>query len=150
MYARQMNNLFPLVSFGGAVNRLFDDLLDHGRFRSSFQSRQAGFPAMNVWEDAENVYVEAELPGMSMDDIDIQLLDKQLTIKGRRDAIQGDGVKQHRRERYVGSFERELTTPIEIDAEKTRAELRDGVLTVTLPKAVAARPKSIKVNFESN
>ncbi len=150
MYARQMNNLFPLVNFGGAVNRLFDDLLDHRRLRSSFDSRQAAFPAMNVWEDADNVYVEAELPGMRMDDIDIQLLDKQLTIKGRRAAVQGDGVKQHRRERYVGSFERELTIPIEIDAEKVHAELHDGVLTVTLPKAAAARPKSIKVNFESN
>ncbi len=150
MNARQMNNLFPLANFGGAVNRLFDDLLDHGPLRSGFDSRPAAFPAMNVWEDADNVYVEAELPGTSMADIDIQLLDKQLTIKGRRDAVRGDGVTHHRRERYFGSFERELTIPIEIDAEKTRAELHDGVLTVTLPKAAAARPKSIKVNFESN
>ena len=120
MFARQMNNLFPLVHFGGAVNRLFDGLLDYGPPPSRFDSRPAAFPAMNVWEDTDNVYVEAELPGTNMDDIDIQLLDKQLTI------------------------------PIEIDAEKVHAELHDGVLTVTLPKAAAARPKSIKVNFESN
>lgn len=150
MYARRMNNLFPLVNFDGAVNRLFDGLLDYGPPPSRFDSRPVAFPAMNVWEDADNVYVEAELPGTNMDDIDIQLLDKQLTIKGRRDAVQDDGVTHHRRERYVGSFERELTIPIEIDAEKTRAELHDGVLTVTLPKAAAARSKSIKVNFESN
>ncbi len=150
MYARQLNNLFPLVNFDRTVNRLFDGLLDHGPLRSGFDPRQAAFPAMNVWEDADSVYVEAELPGTSMDDIDIQLLDKQLTIKGRREALRGDGLTHHRRERYVGSFERELTIPIEIDTEKVRAELHDGVLTVTLPKAAVARPKSIKVNFESN
>ena len=87
---------------------------------------------------------------MTLDAIDIQLLGKKLTIKGERSATRDENVTHHRRERYSGSFERELTIPVEIDADNVKAELQDGVLTVTLPKVAAARPKKIEVNFKEN
>ncbi len=87
---------------------------------------------------------------MTLEAIDIQLLGKKLTIKGERSATRDETVTHHRRERYNGSFERELTIPVEIDADGVKADLRDGVLTVTLPKAAAARARKIEVNFKAN
>ena len=150
MIARQHRNVFPLFDLNREMGRLFGDLLD-GRLPVLAPDAQGGpFPAINVWESDADVFVETEVPGLKMDDIEIQLLGSELSIKGRREALKNDGVTHHRRERFSGSFERELTIPVEIDAEKVRAELHDGVLTITLPKAAAARPKKIEVNPASN
>ena len=150
MIARQPRNVFPLFDLNREMGRMFGDLLD-GRLRLHAHDSQASpFPAINVWESDADVFVETEVPGLKMSDIEIQLLGSELSIKGRREAVKNDGVTHHRRERFNGSFERLLTIPVEIDAEKVRAELHDGVLTVTLPKAAAARPKKIEVNLKSN
>lgn len=150
MIARQQRNVFPVLDLNREMGRLFGDLFD-GRLPVQTHVPQASpFPAINVWETDADVFVETEVPGLKMDDIEIQLLASELSIKGRREVVKNDGVTHHRRERFSGSFERELTIPVEIDAEKVRAELHDGVLTITLPKAAAARAKKIEVNLASN
>jgi len=103
------------------------------------------FPATNVWEDERNVYVEAELPGLKMEDLEILACGNELTIRGeRKNGCKGEAT-YHRRERGVGSFSRVLRLPVPVDAEKIEAALKAGVLTITLPKAEAARPRRIEV-----
>jgi len=103
------------------------------------------FPAVNIWEDENSLYAEAELPGVKMEDIEISVVGNELTLKGERKPFAGDDGKYHRRERGVGSFTRVLHLPLDIDAEKVEATLRNGVLLIHLPKAAAALPRKIEV-----
>jgi HSP20 family protein len=106
-----------------------------------------GGPRLNVWEENDTFYAEAEVPGLRQEDIDVSVIGKQLTIKGKREsAPENKETVFHRRERVVGEFVRAVTLPAEIDAEKVSATLNGGVLTVTLPKAEAAKPRKINVH----
>jgi HSP20 family protein len=104
-----------------------------------------GFPSLNIWEDADAVFAEAEVPGLKAEDLDISVIGNQLTVKGRREAVAVDGGTYHRRERNVGEFTRTVTLPSEIDADKVEATLADGVLKISLPKAEAAKPRKVTV-----
>jgi HSP20 family protein len=100
-----------------------------------------------LWQDEQNLYAEAELPGVSLDNLEILAQGDSLTISGSRPSSQNDGGRPLiRAERLSGAFERTLTLPVEIDADKVSATLRDGVLTITLPKAQAVLPRKIAVN----
>ncbi|SMP78852.1 HSP20 family protein [Neorhodopirellula lusitana] len=103
------------------------------------------FPALNVWEDDANVHAEAELPGFALDDLEIYVMDNQLTIKGERRLPEHEGGKWHRQERGYGQFSRMIELPSGINAEGVSAELKDGVLLVTLPKTEAVKPRRIEV-----
>ena len=105
----------------------------------------AGFPNLNVWEDGDVVFAEAEVPGLKAEDLDISVIGNQLTVKGRRAALAVDGGTYHRRERNVGEFVRTVSLPTEIDADKVEAVLADGVLKISLPKAEAAKPRKVTV-----
>jgi len=104
-----------------------------------------GFPSINVWEDEHNLRVEAEVPGMKMEDLEVTVMGNELTIKGHRGNGTAKDVTYHRRERGVGAFSRTLRLLVDVDANKVAASLVDGVLTVTLPKAEAAKPRKIEV-----
>lgn len=123
------------------VERLFDSLTGFTGVRS------AGiFPAINVSEDVESVYVRAELPGIKSDDLDITMENDTLTIAGeRKPAAEDDSVSYHRREREWGAFRRSFSLPTRVESSKVQARYVDGILTVTLPKAAEARPKQISV-----
>jgi HSP20 family protein len=103
------------------------------------------FPAINVVEDADNFHVEAELPGFSIEDLDISLTDNQLTISGERTFSVPAGSEVLRRERPTGKFTRVLRVAADLDAQRVSAKLKDGILTVTLPKAEAVKPRKISV-----
>jgi HSP20 family protein len=103
------------------------------------------FPAVNVWDDGEDLVAEAELPGLQNEEIDITVVGSELTIKGERKDAAQEGTSFHRRERGTGAFTRVLRLPVEVDAERVQAALRDGVLTVRMPKAEAAKPRKINV-----
>lgn len=104
-------------------------------------------PPVNLWQDDTNLYAEAELPGVAAEDIEVTAHGDTLTIKGSRTAAHEDQAGgMIRAERFHGLFERTLTLPVEVDAEKVNASLKDGVLTVTLPKAQAVLPRKIAVN----
>jgi HSP20 family protein len=104
-------------------------------------------PALDVQEDKDNYLFCAELPGLKREDIEVQLQDGALVISGERKIEKlEEGVEVHRRERYYGKFQRVLTLPEPVAADKVKAEYKDGVLTVTLPKTEAAKPKKIDVS----
>jgi len=103
------------------------------------------FPALNVWEDDDNLYAEAELPGFNLDDLEIYVTGNQLTIKGERRAPEQNGGTWHRQERGYGKFTRMIELPGDVDGDKVSAEFRNGVLSITLPKSEVAKPRRIEV-----
>jgi len=104
-----------------------------------------GRPAVNVWETEDSLKVELELPGVKADEVQLSVVGGELSIKVDRPDVEQTEVTYHRRERAVGSFARVLRLPFEVDADRVEADLRHGVLTVTLPKAESARPRKIQV-----
>jgi len=105
------------------------------------------YPKTNLRDDADNVYVEALLPGVDPDKIDMNILGNTLTLAGERPAVDEpeSNCTWHRRERGIGKFMRTIELPVEIVADKIKAECRNGLLRVTMPKAAAAKPKKISV-----
>ena len=142
-----------LPSFPGwSLSRELDDLRrEMDRVFSSFSeatgSGTAGvFPAINVTETDDAMFVRAELPGMKPDALDVTFENGTLSLSGERDIPQTSGeASYHRREREWGSFRRSFTIPTRVDGEGVRARYLDGILTVELPKAAEARPKQITV-----
>lgn len=139
--------LFPepwndVQRFRSEVNRL---LTAYGGARPL----AASFPVMNVWHDDSNLYVEAELPGMELSDLEIYVQGgNQLTVKGERKLPEIEDAVWHRRERGFGSFMRVLSLPVPVDADKVQAKLVSGVLTITLPKSELAKPRKITIQVE--
>jgi len=102
-------------------------------------------PALDLYQSNDNVVAVLELPGMRKEDIEISLHDETLAIGGERKSSSSNGEKAERTERYVGSFRRTISLPVRVDPSKVSASYRDGLLTVTLPKAEEAKPKRITV-----
>ena len=113
-----------------------------------FESPMTGWaPALDVHEDKEGFSIRVELPGMKREDIEVTLQDGALVISGERKAEQvSEETTVHRQERYYGKFTRALTLPAAVAGDKVKAQYKDGILTVTLPKAEEAKPKAITVS----
>jgi HSP20 family protein len=105
-------------------------------------------PALDLYQNNDNVVAVVELPGMRKEDIEISLQDGMLTIGGERKSESGNGENGERTERFTGKFRRSITLPTRVDAGKVSANYKDGILTVTLPKAEEAKPKQIQVNVD--
>jgi len=172
MFPRMLNEFAPVFRLHDEMTRMVDSFFDDDAAPAA-RRYAAAYPAVNVWESADGsaCHVEAELPGMRMDDLDVSVLGNQLTIAGERkigaaagaDAAgqsgPGDGgsggsgsggggwqgVSWLRRERGQGRFARTVALPWEIDADHVQARLHDGVLTVTLPKHESAKPRKVKL-----
>lgn len=104
-------------------------------------------PALDLYQNNDNVVAIVELPGMRKEDIEISLHDGTLTIGGERKSESANGETATRTERFTGKFRRTITLPTRVDANKVNAIYKDGILTVTLPKAEEAKPKQIQVNL---
>ena len=113
-----------------------------------FESPMTGWaPALDVHEDKDSFSVRLELPGMKREDIEVSLQDGSLIISGeRKEERVNEETTVHRQERYYGKFSRALTLPTAVAGDKVKAQYRDGILTVTLPKAEEAKPKAINVS----
>jgi len=108
--------------------------------------QRADWPPLNVWETDDALEVEVEVPGVRRDDIELEVLRDEVTIRGRRELPEGrDANGYHRRERPVGGFARRLRLPVAVDADKVDANLADGVLRIVLPKHEAALARKIQV-----
>ncbi|TWT42353.1 Spore protein SP21 [Phycisphaerae bacterium RAS1] len=125
------------------LDRVVGDVAD--AFDVNAIGRLRAFPAINMWEDGDRLYAEAELPGLTMEQIEVMVQGNDLIIKGRRDVENAQGITYHRRERITGEFVRHVTLPYEVNADKVEATLKDGVLLVIMPKADAARTRKIAV-----
>ena len=105
------------------------------------------FPRLFLQEQPEQLVVEAHLPGIKAEDLEITIEKNILTIKGERNTCNDDEEKvYHRQERHCGRFERRIELPVEIDCEAATSSMSNGILTLTLPKAKQARPFKIAVN----
>ena len=136
-----LNELNRMQQFMG---RMADALQDRGRSRLA--AAAGVFPAVNLSEDQDRYLVRAELPGVKAEDLDVQVMGRNLTISGQRTIVlEADKVCYHRREREGGRFSRVLGLPGDIDPEKVSARLVNGILTVQVPKAATAKPRQISV-----
>jgi HSP20 family protein len=133
----------PLRILSGEVDRLFDALAP--RARSIPFVFADSTPPLDMWEDDASVYLEVELPGIALDDVDLSVVNQVLTIKGARTLAIPENARMLRRERSDVSFERSITLPAGVDAGKVSAALTNGVLRVTMPKAETSRPRRIEV-----
>ncbi len=106
-------------------------------------------PAVDVYEDQDSIVIQADLPGVKQEDIDIEMNGDSLTIKGERKFE--DPARQDRYvrvERQYGAFQRSFTIGIPIEADKVKATYRNGTLELTIPKSEATRPKKVQVSVE--
>ena len=106
------------------------------------------FPPLVVSEDGEKIYVEAEIPGIKAEDLDISVVGRTLTLSGERKPEETINVTYHRRERKWGSFRKALTLPDDVNADAIQAECKNGVLMLVLPKAEHVKPRKIAIKSE--
>jgi len=140
----------PLLQWLGEMDRLLSGVLDGiSPWAPVGWLIGSSFPPVNLWEDEGNIYAEAELPGLKMEDLEILVSGCELTLKGERKEEGSAEAVYHRRERGVGAFSRVLRLPVNVDADKVEAVLDAGVLTLKLPKSEAARLRKIKVTCPS-
>jgi HSP20 family protein len=140
----------PFLTLHREMNRLFDDAFrgfDLAAFGSSRLFEGGGWPSVEVSETDKEVKVTAELPGLDEKDVQVELANGVLTIKGEKKTETEDKDRLFS-ERYYGRFERRL--PIEdVDQDKVSAAFRNGVLTVTMPKAPQAQSKVKRIPVNS-
>ena len=127
------------------LNSLLESLLSSS-FGQSAQLLTGWSPALDLYQNNDNIVAIVELPGMCKEEIEISLHDGTLTLSGERLGESTNGDKAERTERYVGAFRRSITLPTRVDANKVSATYVDGILTVTLPKAEEVKPKQIPVS----
>jgi HSP20 family protein len=108
------------------------------------------FPDLNAWETQDNVVVTVDLPGFKAPNVELIFADKVLTLRGRRERRVPEGATPLTPERGSNEFERSIRVNVPVDGERVTAQFRDGVLTVTLPKAAAARARRIDVQASDN
>lgn len=130
---------FPVSTLRRELDRLFGDLERAPSFGV------AAAPTVSSEDSAEALTLRVELPGLSEKDIDIDVTAKVVTIKASRKVDAPEGYTAHRRERQSFSFAQSYELPSRIDPEKVQASLKQGVLTLTLPKAAAVQPKRVTV-----
>ena len=103
-------------------------------------------PPINVFRKGDDIVAIVEVPGVRKSDLDIKIERNTLRISGSKSVEYDDKVAAHRRERAAGRFDRAVTLPIDIDPDKIRAECRDGILALYLPRAERDKPRSITVS----
>jgi len=104
------------------------------------------FPSVNVFQREGGFVVVAEAPGLEKGTFDIEVQKSQLRLAGQRVEATTEGMSLHRRERAVGDFDRTISLPAPVDADRATATYEDGMLIVTLPHAAEAKPRAIKVS----
>jgi len=136
----------PINRLRSQMDRLLNDVFG-GEARSwhpAWTTTSNALP-LNVWQDGDAIHVEAELPGVDLNDVELNVHEGELSLRGRRpEAADGEGTLLHR-ERPSGEFEGTLALPVDVDVAKAEATLENGVLHVRLPKVAAARPRRIEI-----
>ncbi len=134
-----------LLSIQDRMNKLFEQTLSRSRAEEGI-APSTWTPAVDIYETPEAIVLQADLPGLRREDIDIQIRDDTLTLRGERRFAKDVHEESYLRiERAYGAFHRSFTLPATIQQEKIRAVFRDGILELTLPKAEEAKPKKIAI-----
>lgn len=134
-------SITPFVGLRREIDRLFDDVTGGG------SARVAWMPAVDVREDASNLTLEFELPGLDPEQVEVTAENGVLTVRGekRAERKEGDERRYHLVERTYGSFSRSFQLPAGVDEEQIDAQFENGVLQVRIPKAALPRPRRIEV-----
>ena len=127
------------------LQRALDSRLDSG-WLSDTTSGTGAFPPINVFQQGDDIVAILEVPGVGKEDLVIQVKGKALRISGKKAIAYPEGASLHRRERLSGSFDRTLTVPMQINADGIKAEYRDGVLALFIPRAESDKPRSITIS----
>jgi HSP20 family protein len=135
------------------MDRLFDEVFRRPFLSTFMTQRERGFEEtyfpVDIYEDKESVIVKAELPGIRKEDLDIQLTPDSITISGQKSSEERVEQKDYfRLERSYGSFTRRFQLPIETLTDRARANFKDGILEVRIPKSLADTPRSRKLTVE--
>jgi HSP20 family protein len=132
------------------LGKWLDPLREFQRFSRAPASSSApgcDFPAINVWTSPDHAVVTTEIPGIVPGAIDLTIADKTLTIRGSRQPEEvKEGDSYHRRERWHGQFTKTVALPFSVEAASVTASVSNGVLTVSLPRAEAEKPKKIEIS----
>ena len=135
-----------LVTLQDRMNRLFDESVRNVRTGDEALSSATWSPAVDIYETDSEVVLKAELPEVNQKDIDIQVENNTLTLRGERKLDKETKHETfHRIERAYGIFSRSFTLPSTVDQERIKADYRDGILRISLPKREESKPKQIKV-----
>ena len=127
----------------------FQQALDTSRssgWLGSSPSGSGSYPPLNVFRQGDDIVVIAEVPGVRKSDLQLEVKGRTIRIAGTKSVSYGEKSSVHRRERLAGRFDRAITLPVEVDAEKVKAECRDGILALYLPRAERDKPKTIQLS----
>lgn len=141
-----LDNWFPFFDVEktlAEMDRMFDAV---GRPLGLRSVPRGTFPAINVYDEGDAAVLTAELPGVEPEDIELTVQGETLTLKGRRCETPGEKSRVYRRERPQGEFMRTVTLPAPVNADKVKAEYRNGLLRVHMEKAAEAKAKKIEIH----
>ena len=130
------------------IKRRSLNIFDPFRDLLNLHTEAVCFPAVDVYENKENLVIKADLPGVKQNEIDVAVEDGVLRIKGEKkkeNEVKEDNF--YRLERVYGAFERSFALPTNVDATKIKANYKEGVLEITLPKKEESKPKQVKINI---
>ena len=131
-----------LTNIRDEINRLFESPYENG----SSDVFNTWAPALDLYEDNDNIIARAELPGLKKQEIDISLHDNVLTVSGeRKNEKKHANGKTSREERFFGRFTRSIALPKQVNGDQVKASYKDGLLTVTMPKAEEAKPRQVQI-----
>jgi len=126
------------------LQRALDTFRDSSWLETS-PSGAGPFPSINVFRKGDDIVVITEVPGISKSDLEVQIKDHTLRVTGTKKVTYEKKASVHRRERLEGRFDRTITLPVAIEADQVKAELRDGILALYLPRAERDKPRAIKI-----
>jgi len=140
------NPMRDMLGMRHRINTLFDDFF-YPRTGNGEVSLWDWNPAVDIYDDEDKIVIKAELPGVDKKDIMVDLKGKVLTLKGER-SHENETKKDHyyRQERCYGKFERAFTLPANVDPDKIKADYKDGVLKIDIPKSEEQKPKQITIH----
>ncbi len=128
----------PFQALSRELDRMFEGFADAG-------GSSQGYPRVSIWEDADSFHLEAEVPGLSAEDLDISCTGNRVTLRGERKEDKRENASLHRQEWTQFQFERTFELPLDVDGGRIQAELKQGILHLTLPKAPEHKAVKIKV-----
>jgi len=127
------------------LQRALESRLDSDWLRGATAGTGA-FPPINVFQQGDNLVAILEVPGVDKSALDVQVKDNAIRVSGKKAFTYPEGVSLHRRERLTGSFDRTLTVPMQINADGIKAEYRDGVHALFIPRAESDKPRTVTIN----
>jgi HSP20 family protein len=147
MALARWNPAQDLMQMREEMDRLFNQFVRRGDGEEGSWIRGMWAPLVDIYENNDAYVLKAELPGFTKDDVQIELHNDRLIIRGeRKQETEAKEEQYHRRERAYGRFERAFVLPTMIDADKVTANFKNGILELRLPKSEAAKPKRIAIH----